>query len=57
VEYVISGKLVATTTQLPWSASIDFTPYKGKTIEITVKAYSNGKNQPATTQKVKVTVK
>ncbi|GMK42549.1 copper amine oxidase-like protein [Paenibacillus sp. CCS19] len=56
VTYEIGGKVVATANDVPWAASIDFKPYKGKKIEIVVKAYDT-KGKLATTQKTNVTVK
>ncbi|MWC30189.1 glycoside hydrolase family 26 protein [Paenibacillus sp. MMS18-CY102] len=56
VTYEIGGKAVATATQLPWKASINFALYKGKTITIVVKAYDTG-GKLATAQKLLVTVK
>ncbi|WP_227872251.1 glycoside hydrolase family 26 protein [Paenibacillus albus] len=55
VTYEIGGKLVATATDTPWTASINFAPYKGKKIDVVLKAYSN--NTLITTQKVAVSVK
>lgn len=56
IVYEIGGKTVASATALPWTAKIDFAPYKGKKIEVVVKAY-DGKNTLVTTQKVAVSVK
>ncbi|QHT63759.1 hypothetical protein GXP70_05970 [Paenibacillus lycopersici] len=56
VTYDIGGKTVGKTMSPPWTAKIDFAPYKGKTIEVVVKAYDS-KNTLVTTQKVPVTVK
>ncbi|QHW35025.1 hypothetical protein GZH47_10665 [Paenibacillus rhizovicinus] len=56
VTYEIGSKTVATTTSLPWTAKIDFAPYKGKKIDVVIKAY-DGKNTLVTTQKVPVAVK
>ncbi|BBH22216.1 hypothetical protein Back11_35610 [Paenibacillus baekrokdamisoli] len=55
VVYEIGGKPVAAVAQLPWTASINFAPYKGKKIDIVIKAYNQ--NKLITTQKVSVTVK
>ncbi|NMO95466.1 hypothetical protein HII30_06660 [Paenibacillus lemnae] len=56
VTYKIGGLTVATTSAPPWKAEVDFRPYKGKKIELSIQAYdSSGKL--VTTQKVKVTVK
>lgn len=56
VTYKIGGRTVASSSTLPWKAEIDFSPYKGKKIEITVQAYDNS-GKLVTTQQVKVTVK
>ncbi|MBP3966418.1 hypothetical protein I8J30_27305 [Paenibacillus sp. DLE-14] len=56
VTYTIGGKTVATVTSLPWTAQIDFAPYKGKKIDVVVKAFDS-KNALVTTQKVAVAVK
>ena len=56
VTYSIGGKTVATATSLPWTAGIDFTPYRGKKIQVEMKAYDS-KNTLITTQKVPVSVK
>ncbi|OWR30846.1 hypothetical protein CDO73_09670 [Saccharibacillus sp. O23] len=55
VVYRIGGKAVATATTAPWSAQIDFAPYKGRTIAIEVSAYDR-QGKPVTTQTVKVKV-
>lgn len=55
VVYRIGGKAVAATTTAPWSAQIDFAPYKGRTIAIEVSAYDR-QGKPVTTQTVKVNV-
>ncbi|WP_256208918.1 glycoside hydrolase family 26 protein [Paenibacillus sp. CF384] len=56
VTYEIGGKTVATVTSLPWTAQIDFAPYKGKKIDVVVKAFDS-KNVLVTTQKVAIAVK
>jgi len=56
VVYDIGGKTVATSTQLPWSVSINFKPYKGKKIDVVVRAYDLA-GKLVTTQKSAVTVK
>ncbi|WP_258171124.1 glycoside hydrolase family 26 protein [Paenibacillus sp. R14(2021)] len=56
VTYDIGGKTIAAVTSLPWTAEINFAPYKGKKIEVVVRAY-NSKNTLVTTQKVAVSVK
>ena len=56
VVYRIGGKVVGTTAAPPWSAQIDFAPYKGKTIAIEVSAYDR-QGKPVTTQTVKTKVK
>jgi hypothetical protein len=39
VEYWVNGKKAASVTDAPWSLTLDFSPYKGKTVDLTVKAY------------------
>lgn len=56
VTYEIGGKVAATAIDVPWTATINFKPYKGKKIDIVVKAYDTA-GKLATTQKVAVTVK
>lgn len=56
VTYKIGGRTVASVSALPWKAEIDFSPYKGKKIDIVVQAYDNS-GKLVTTQKVNVTVK
>lgn len=56
VTYEIGGRNVGTAVSLPWTVHIDFTPYKGKKIEVIVKAYDNT-NKLVTTRSVYVTVK
>ncbi|REE66958.1 glycosyl hydrolase family 26 [Paenibacillus taihuensis] len=55
VTYEIGGKLIAAVTTAPWTANIDFAPYKGKKIDVVLKAYSG--TALITTQKVAVSVK
>ena len=55
VVYEIGGKPAAAVTQLPWTAAINFAPYKGKKIVVVIKAYNQ--NKLVTTQNVSVTVK
>lgn len=38
VEYFIDGKSVGKTKEMPYTMAIDLTPYKGKTIKMTLKA-------------------
>ncbi|MDO7905365.1 glycosyl hydrolase [Paenibacillus sp. JX-17] len=39
VTYDIGGKVVGTASQAPWKATVNFAPYRGKTLTITVRAY------------------
>lgn len=39
VTYEIGGKIVGTAAQAPWKADINFAPYHGKTLTITLRAY------------------
>ncbi|UVI31124.1 glycoside hydrolase family 26 protein [Paenibacillus spongiae] len=55
VTYEIGGRNVGTAVSLPWTVHVDFTPYRGKKIEVIVKAYNN-QNKLVTTQRVPVTV-
>lgn len=41
VEYWIDGKKTATKTDAPWTFEYDFTPYKGKKLDLTLKAYDS----------------
>lgn len=55
VTYDIGGKTVGTASAPPWKVNVDFSPYKGKTIDITVKAF-DGAGKLATKKVIKTTV-
>lgn len=56
VTYTINGQAAGSATAPPWTASVNFSAYKGQTVNVVVQAYDNtGKR--ITTQNVKVTVK
>nr|WP_240546511.1 glycosyl hydrolase [Paenibacillus artemisiicola] len=56
VTYGIGGRTVASASSPPWTASVDFAPYKGRAIDVAVQAY-DGRGKLVTTQKVRVAVK
>lgn len=55
LSYSINGKTIATSTTLPYEVQLDFKPYKGKTLELTVKGYDN-KNMLLVTKAFKITI-
>ncbi|WP_219638055.1 glycosyl hydrolase [Cohnella sp. CFH 77786] len=40
-EYWVNGKKAATVTSAPWKFDYDFTSFKGKTVDLTVKAFDD----------------
>jgi hypothetical protein len=57
VAYFVNNKEVATATSAPWNFSFDFSAYKGKKIEITVKAFDDmGKLLTTSVQKISISL-
>ncbi|SFJ51636.1 hypothetical protein SAMN02799624_04847 [Paenibacillus sp. UNC496MF] len=56
VTYGIGGRTVASASSPPWTASVDFAPYKGRAIDVAVQAY-DGRGKLVTTRKVRVAMK
>lgn len=54
VTYKVNGKVVGQVTKAPWTISHNFVQYAGKTINITIDSYSNGKLIATKTVPVKV---
>ncbi|MEX2460693.1 MAG: glycosyl hydrolase [Paenibacillaceae bacterium] len=58
VAYYVNKKEIAKATSAPWTFSFDCSAYKGKKIEITVKAFDNkGKLLTTSVQKISVSAK
>ncbi|HZG74981.1 MAG TPA: stalk domain-containing protein, partial [Paenibacillus sp.] len=55
VEYSIGGKTIGAATAAPWTVTHDFSPYRGQTATLTVKAYATD-GKLVTTQQAKATV-